>query len=184
LIFEASGVRRLKDGVFLSEIPGDVNVAEDGIIVSEPDPVVHRMIGQWSGTRDTGERPTYGGWGGAQADATPYDQMLAIGGRRFDTGIGILSQSRLEVRNTGQRGRFEALVGIDDSTRNTQDRAQFLVYGDGRLIASSPAMAFGDPARALAADTRGIKVIELVVRTRSKKSGMPLVATWADAALR
>ncbi|WP_260600041.1 NPCBM/NEW2 domain-containing protein [Sphingomonas endolithica] len=184
LIFEASGDRRLKDGVYLSELPGDVNVAEDGILVPEPDPVVHRMIGQWSGTRDTGERPTYAGWGGAQADATPYDQMLAIGGRHFDTGIGILSQSRLEVRNSGERGRFEAIVGIDDSTRNTQDRAQFLVYGDGRLLASSPALAFGDAARPLVADTRGVKVIELVVRTRSKKSGMPIVATWGDAALR
>jgi alpha-galactosidase len=184
LIFEASGTRRLKDGVYLSEIPGDVNVAEDGIVISEPDPVVHRMIGQWTGTRDTGERPTYGGWGGAQADATPYDQMLSIAGRRFDTGIGILSQSRLEVRNRAGRGRFEALVGIDDSTRNTRDRAQFLVYGDGRLLASSPAMAFGDPARALVADTRGVKVIELVVRSRSSRSGMPLVTSWADAALR
>lgn len=184
LIFEANGERRLRDGMYLSELPGDVNVAEDGIEAPEPDPVVHRMIGQWSGTRDTGERPTYAGWGGAQADATPYDQTLQIGGNRFDTGLGILSQSRLEVRNTAKHARFEALVGVDDSTRNTRDRAQFLVYGDGRLLASSKPMTFGEAAQPLAADIRGIKVVELVVRTRTRRRALPLVTTWADAALR
>lgn len=184
LVFEAIGARRLADGIYLSEIPGDVNVAKDGITAHEPDPVVHRMMGQWSGTRDTGERPAYVGWGGAQADATPYDQTLSIAGRKFDTGIGILSQSRLEVRNTAGRTRFETLVGVDDSTRNTRDRVQFLVYGDGRLLASSKPAAFGDVAQTLSADVRGVKVIELVVRTRTRASALPIVTTLAEAALR
>lgn len=184
LIFEARGERRLADGIYLSEIPGDINVAADGVIVPEPDPVVHRMTGQWSGTRDTGERPVYAGWGGARADATPYDQTLQIAGRRFDTGIGILAQSRLEIRNTAGRSRFEALVGIDDSTRNARDKVRFLVYGDGRLLAQSEPMAFGEAARPLAADIAGTKVIELVAATESRSSDLPLVTTWADAALR
>jgi alpha-galactosidase len=183
LIFTAQGTRRLRDGVYLSEIPGDVNVAEDGIVAPEPDPVVHRMMGQWSGTRDGGERPVYAGWGGAQADATPYDQALRIAGKTFDTGIGILAQSRLEVRNRGH-ARFEALVGVDDSTRNTRDAVQFLVYGDGRLIASSRPLAFGAPAQPIAADITGVKTIELVVRTRTRASALPIITTWAEAALK
>lgn len=183
-IFEASGERLLKNGVYLSEIPGDINVAADGIVVPEPDPVVHRMIGPWNGTRDSGERPVYAGWGGARADATPYDQSLQIAGRRFDTGIGILAQSRLEIRNTAGRTRFEALVGVDDSTRNLKDRVRFKLYGDGRLLAQSAVMRFGQPAQPLTADIRGSKVIEIVVAKATDTSDLPLVVTWADAAMR
>ncbi|QAY78197.1 NPCBM/NEW2 domain-containing protein [Sphingosinicella sp. BN140058] len=184
LIFEARGEPRLGAGVYLSEIPGDINVAADGVTVPEPDPMVHRMIGQWSGTRDSGERPTYAGWGGARADATPYDQTLQIAGRRFDTGIGILAQSRLEIRNTGRRSRFEALVGVDDSTRNMQDKVRFLVYGDGRLLTRSAPVGFGDPAQPIAADIGGAKVIEIIVARESRTSDLPVVTTWGDAALR
>ncbi|RZJ42625.1 MAG: alpha-galactosidase, partial [Brevundimonas sp.] len=128
LIFEASGQRQLADGVYLSEIPGAVNVAVDGVIAPEPDPVVHRMRNAWGQTTGSGERPTYTGWGGAQADSTPYDQALRIGGQGFETGIGVLTNSRLEVRNEGY-ARFEASVGVDDSTRNTKDAVRFALYG-------------------------------------------------------
>lgn len=184
LIFEAVGERRLKDGVYLSEIPGDINVAVDGVVKPEPDPVIHRMIGPWNGTRDSGERPSYTGWGGARADATPYDQTLQIAGRRFDTGIGILANSRLEIRNAAGRTRFEALVGVDDSTRNTRDKVRFKIYGDGRLLAESPVIAFGDAAQPLTADIGGAELIEIVVAKETGVSDLPVVATWADAALR
>ncbi|MDT8760284.1 NPCBM/NEW2 domain-containing protein [Sphingomonas psychrotolerans] len=184
LIFEATGERRLRDGIYLSEVPGDINVAADGIVKPEPDPLVHRMIGPWNGTRNDGEHPTYAGWGGARADATPYDQTLQIAGRAFDTGIGILAQSRLEIRNREGRARFEALVGVDDSTRNTRDRIRFLVYGDGRLLAQSAPMAFGEAAQPLTADIRGKKLVEIVVARATRTSDLPVVATWAEAALR
>jgi hypothetical protein len=55
----------------------------------------------WAGTHGIGEPPRYGGWGGAQADATPYGLRLAVAGRFYETGIGVLANSRLEVRNAG-----------------------------------------------------------------------------------
>jgi len=183
-IFEAKGERRLREGVYLSEIPGDINVAVDGIVAPEPDPMTHRMIGPWNGTRGNGERPSYAGWGGARADATPFDQSLQIAGRGFDTGIGILAQSRLEIRNREGRARFEALVGVDDSTRNMGDRIRFLVYGDGRLLAQSAPLGFSDAAQKLTADIRGSQIVEIVVARTSHASDLPVVATWAEAALR
>lgn len=184
LIFEASGQRRLADGQYLSEIPGDINVAADGIVSPEADPIIYRMMNPWGSTRDTGERPLYAGWGGAQADASPYDQTLQIAGRKFDTGIGILARSRLEVRNSAGHTRFEAMVGIDDSTRNVKDKVRFYIYGDRRLLARSAPMGFGDIAAALSADIRGRKIIELVVRKEGRASDQPVVVTWGDAALR
>lgn len=183
LVFEASGARQLADGVYLSEIPGDVNVAVDGVIAPEPDPVVHRMRNAWGETRGSGERPTYAGWGGAQADATPYDQSLRVGGRGFDTGLGVLTNSRIEVRNAGH-ARFEAKVGVDDSTRNTRDKVRFLVYGDGKLLAQSPPMAFGQPPQPLAANIKGVRIVEIVARSEHLSSDLPLVVTWAEASLR
>ena len=183
LVFEASGSRRLADGVYLSEIPGQVNVAVDGVIAREPDPVIHRMRNAWGETRGSGERPTYAGWGGAQADATPYDQALRIDGKVFDSGIGALTNSRLEVRNAGHT-RFEAQVGVDDSTRNTKDKVRFSVYGDGKLLAQSPPLGFGEPPRALTADIGGARIVEIVARSEGLTSDLPLVVTWGDAALR
>jgi len=183
LVFEASGQRQLNDGVYLSEIPGDVNVAADGLIAPEPDPVVHRMRNAWGETRGSGERPTYTGWGGAQADATPYDQALRVGGKGFDTGLGVLTNSRLEVRNAGH-ARFEAQVGVDDSTRNTKDKVRFAVYGDGKLLAQSEPMGFGQAPRPLTADIKGVRIVEIVARSEALTSDLPLVVTWGEAALR
>jgi len=183
LVFEASGARQLKDGVYLSEIPGQVNVAVDGVVAPEADPVVHRMRNAWGETRGSGERPTYTGWGGAQADATPYDQALRIAGQGFDTGIGVLANSRLEVRNAGHT-RFEARVGVDDSTRNIKDKVRFQVYGDGELLAEITTMGFGEASRLLTVDITDVRLVELVARSETMNSDLPLVVTWADAALR
>lgn len=183
LVFQAAGKRQLADGVYLSEVPGDVNVAIDGVVAPEPDPVVHRMRNPWGETHGSGERPTYAGWGGAQADATPYDEALKISGQGFDTGIGVLTNSRLEVRNAGY-ARFQASVGVDDSTRNARDPVRFAVYGDGRLLAESAPMSFGAASASLSADISGVRIVELVARSEALTSDLPLVVTWGDAALR
>ena len=120
-----------------------MNPAADGVVTPQADPLIHRAILPWRGTRGTGEPPRYGGWGGAQADRTPYDQELAIGGRRFDTGLGILANSRLEVRNQGF-ARFSASVGVDDSAADP-DQA--------RPITTKPATT--NIARMTAARTQG-----------------------------
>lgn len=180
LIFAAHGTRRLANGTYLSEATGSVNPAVDGVAVPEEEPLVYRPI-YWAGTRGGGEHPRYGGWGGAQADSTPYGLQLGIGGERFDTGIGVLANSRLEVRNAGHV-RFAARVGIDDSARSGSQPVTFYVYGDGKLLARSPAMRFGQAPVALTADVRGVRIVELVARA-SATSARPEPVTWGEAAL-
>lgn len=180
LVFRARGVRRLADGIYLSEEPGSVNPAVDGVVVPEAEPLVYRPI-FWAGTHGTGEHPRYGGWGGAQADQTPYGLGIAIGGHRFDTGIGVLANSRLEVRNAGYKA-FSAMVGVDDSARDKSQPVTFLVYGDGKPLAQSPPMRFGEAPARLEADVRGAKLIELVART-PEPLRFPDPVAWGDAAL-
>jgi hypothetical protein len=181
-VFEARGERQLADGMYLSEIPGAINIARDGVTVPVPDPVIHRMANPWGATINGGERPTYAGWGGARADATPYDQALTVDGHVFTTGIGILANSRMEVKAAGFK-RFQAKVGVDDSTRNLKDEVVFQVFGDGRLLAQTTA-AYGQAAQTLSADLANVKIVELVARNAAQTSDLPLVVTWGDAALR
>jgi hypothetical protein len=183
LVFEATGKRQLENGVYLSEIPGAINVAVDGSRRAQLDPTIHRMIDPWSNTRSGGSRPQYAGWGGAQADATPYGQGLQVAGQVFDSGIGVLSNSRLQVKNDAGHAQLTAAVGVDDSTGNTRQPVRFYVYGDGKLLAQSAPLAFGATAPLLKADVRGVTVIELVVRGSQTDDAPPVVATWGDARL-
>lgn len=181
LIYRVTGAHRLADGHYLSEAPSDVNPAEDGIATPEGDPTIHHELSPWGGSKGPGDFPQYAGWGGAQADRTPFGRPLRLSGKVYDTGIGVLANSRLEVRNRGQ-ARFNAMVGIDDSATARGRRVVFEVYGDGKLLARSRAMTMNEAPASVEADVRGRKLIELVARADSAPdAALPVV--WADARL-
>ncbi|WP_314375762.1 NPCBM/NEW2 domain-containing protein [Sphingomonas paucimobilis] len=181
LIYRVTGKRRLAGGHYLSETPGDVNPAADGVVTPEGDPTIHHELSPWGGSKGPGDYPQYGGWGGAQADRTPFGRPLRMAGKVYDTGLGVLANSRLEVRNPGQ-SRFVATVGIDDSTTVRTQRVVFEVYGDGRLLTRSQPMALNQPPAMIEADVRGRKLIELVARVDSAPDAA-LPVTWGDAGL-
>lgn len=181
LIFVADGPRRLKNGVYLSEIPGRVNPAADGVKTPQPDPMLFRYQ-TWGSTRGNGAHPQYAGWGGAQADISPYGQTLNIAGQPFDAGLGLLANSRLEVRNSGANG-FAAEVGVDDSTLDKSQPTTFAVYGDGKLLAKSTPRRYGEKAEALTANVKGVKLIELVATNAAPAIAQPTVITWGNARL-
>jgi hypothetical protein len=184
LVLRATGTRRLPEGRYLSEMTGMVNPAADGVQTPEPDPTIFHSITPWTGTRGPGEHPQYGGWGGAEADRAPYGKLLRVGGTAFDTGIGVLANSRLEVRNQGF-ARFSSKVGVNDSGRRQAGTITFELWADGRLVTKSRPMAFGEPATTLEAKVAGAKILELVARadTAAAASAAPQPAVWAEAAL-
>ena len=184
LIVRATGMRRLPGGLYLSEQTGRVNPAADGVVVPQPDPTIFQSITPWISTRGGGEHPQYGGWGGAEADRAPYGKLLRVAGTDFDTGIGVLANSRLEVRNEGY-ARFAAKVGIDDSGQPRSGTTVFEVWGDGRLLAKSRPLGFGEAAVPLEAKVTGVRIVELVARGSGAavNAGTPQPAIWADAAL-
>ena len=180
-IFRVQGTRALAQGVYLSEVPGSVNPAVDGVTSPQADPTVFRSSFGWTGTKGGGERPMYAGWGGARADSTPYGQLLQIAGTPYAAGIGILANSRLEVRN-GDYRRVEAHVGVDDSARDRTHAVTFMIYGDGKLLAKSKPLRWGQPAQALSADVGGAKIVELVAKSTGGVNEQ-LPVTWGGAAL-
>ena len=183
VLLKVSGTPLLADGQYLSEMTGRINVAQDGIPEPEADPTIHRMADPYApSTSSTGSRPVYAGWGGPRADSTPYDETLEIAGTPFRSGLGALANSRLEIKADGQFTRFAAQIGIDDSTRGKAAKVRFEVYGDGRLLASSAPLAFGQAAVPIAANVSGVKVLELIARQQGGSEGN-VVVTWGDAAL-
>jgi len=181
LIFRAHGTRALQDGYYLSEQPGRVNPAVDGVVDPVPDPTIFRTAAGWAGTNGGGDRPIYAGWGGARADSTPYGQILHVAGKPFAAGIGILANSRMEVRNNGAQ-RFAAMVGVDDSASDKIHSVTFSIYGDGKLLGTSQPLKWGMAARPLSVPVAGVKLIELVARSAGAENER-LSVTWGDAAL-
>jgi alpha-galactosidase len=181
LLFTATGKHLLPRGYFVSERPGHVYVARDGIRALEQDPIVYRALASWSSTDNGGTRPAYAGWGGPRADSTPYDQALSVQRQAFRHGIGVLADSRLQVQVAPGSQRFAAKVGVDDSTRGKSAAVSFEVWGDGRRLASTPPLKFNQPARDLSADLRGVKLIELIARQHGADTAGPLVVTWGEA---
>ena len=182
-VFAARGPRDLANGVYLSEIPGAINVADDGVRQPQLDPTIHRNLDPWGGTRSGGARPLYAGWGGAQADATPYGGTLQIAGHAYASGIGTLANSLLQVKNDGGYRAFHATVGIDDSTVNRDHAVRFAVYADGRPVAVTPPLRYGDAPRDITADVGGHRVIELVATSTDGADETPVVVTWGAARL-
>jgi alpha-galactosidase len=181
LVFRAHGTRALPGGYYLSEMPGRVNPAIDGVVHPVADPTIFRTAAGWAGTDGAGDRPTYAGWGGARADSAPYGQILAVSGKPFKAGIGILANSRLEIRNTGAR-QFQATVGVDDSATDKAHAVIFTIYGDGKRIGQSQPLRWGMVAQPLSAPIEGVRLIELVARSAGADDA-ELPVTWGDAAL-
>jgi len=180
-IFRVSGERVLAQGVYLSEQPGSVNPAVDGVVRPQVDPTIFRSSAGWTGTKGPGERPMYAGWGGARADSTPYGEVMQIAGTPYATGIGILANSRLEVRNQGYR-RLNAQVGVDDSAQDRKHDVTFMIYGDGKLLAKSKPLRWGQTAQVLSADVAGVRMVELVARSAAG-TNEHLPVSWGNAAL-
>jgi hypothetical protein len=183
VILRVTGRPELAEGMYLSEMPARIYVAQDGIRDLQADPLIHRPVALDSGTRGEGPRPALAGWGAPRADSTPYDNPLRLRGHAFVSGIGALANSRLQVRADQQFSRFCARVGLDDSSLERSTRVRFEVYGDGRLLAKSPALGFEDAAFALDAGVSGVRILELVAREVGVGHA-PSVVTWGAAALR
>ncbi|MDB5438142.1 MAG: alpha-galactosidase [Caulobacteraceae bacterium] len=184
LVFEVEeGARALAGGWYLSEIPGRINVAKDGVVRPEADPTIYRAINPYGdSTRSSGSRPTYAGWGGAAADENVYGEALSVNGRKFASGIGILANSRMQVRADKKFSQFTTEVGVDDNTLNPSASVVFEAYGDGKLLARSKPMKAGDAAVALKANIKGVAVVELVVR-QAAQTASPVATVWGGAAV-
>jgi alpha-galactosidase len=120
------------------------------------------------------------GWGSPQKDRSIREQPLAIGGRRFDHGVGTHATSSLWVDLAGGSARFLAAVGVDDAAGDARASITFKVVGDGRTLWESGVMRLGQPAKTVDVDLRGVRTLLLLVGDAGDGTGWDH-ADWADA---
>ncbi len=87
---------------------------------------------------------------------------LRCGGRLYLKGLGVHSAARLSYRLDRPWSRFQAEVGIDDSTGG-QGSVGFRVFVDGTQKYASPPVRGGMPPQAVSIDICGAKRLDLVV---------------------
>ena len=188
LTFKATGERALEKGRYLSEMPGRINVAVDGLQAVSLDPVAHRTLAQKhaekheSARKGSGYRQSYPGFGGPRANVSPYGDAITLNGQRYRHGIGALANSRLEIKAQDEFTRFSTIVGVDEGSLGKDGEVTFVVYGDGRELAATKPLGVSDKPITLDVDVQGVDIVELVVR-QTRQDPLPMVVGWADAVL-
>lgn len=147
-------------GMYVSEMPGRITIAADG--------------------RATLARPLQSSWVAAQINAAPSGAPLTLDGAVFGNGLGVLANSRFDLRLGGEFTRLRATVGELDETRDKAATRTLIyrVHGDGKLLArtSSAGVARIDVA------VKGVQTLTLSVENPETAS-KPVAVAWADARL-
>ncbi|AZM93618.1 sulfatase-like hydrolase/transferase [Streptomyces sp. W1SF4] len=123
------------------------------------------------------ERDTSNGKNAA-GDGTP----ISFGGTVYAKGLGVHAPSDIAYHLGGAAVRFTSLVGIDDfsAKQSTAGATRAKVYGDGRLLLTTPVLtAAGGPA-AVDLDVRGVRVLRLVVEDANDRTSFDHTS-WALA---
>ena len=121
------------------------------------------------------------GWRQPELDRNFNSGGLSIGGRPFEKGIGMPTNSEIEFELNGTYDSFKALVGIDDELNNNEAKAEFIVLGDGKELWKSEGLKKGEGTKALKVDVKNVK--RLTLRVRRVGEGGRVYADWVDARL-
>ena len=115
------------------------------------------------------------GWRQPELDRNFNSGGLYVGGRPFEKGIGMPTNSEIEFELNGTYDSFVALVGIDDEFGNKEAKVEFFVIGDGKELWKS------EGPKSLKVDVKNVK--RLTLRVRRVGEGGRVYADWVDAKL-
>ncbi len=119
------------------------------------------------------------GWNTTTPKRTVAGNELRVDGKVYERGVGHHSEGRMMIALPGLPGQFTCLVGIDDEVGD-QGNAEFLVYGDGKLLWRSGFLTGKDAAKACDVSLEGIKRLLLVLSAGPEGYGNDH-ADWLDA---
>ncbi|HYJ87984.1 MAG TPA: NPCBM/NEW2 domain-containing protein [Pyrinomonadaceae bacterium] len=121
------------------------------------------------------------GWRQTELNRNFNSGGLSIGGRPFEKGIGMPTNSEIEFELNGAYDNFKALVGIDDEHNNKDSVVEFAVLGDGKELWKSSGLKKEDGAKAVSVDVKNVR--RLMLRVRRVGEGGRIHADWGDARL-
>jgi alpha-galactosidase len=119
------------------------------------------------------------GWGRPQATRSVDGNLLSIGGKRFERGIGTHASSTFLLNLDGTGEWFFASVGVDDEAKEKAS-VEFMVLADKKVLWRSGIMKKGDPAKLCEVSVVGTKLLGLLVTDGGDGIDYDH-ADWADA---
>ncbi len=119
------------------------------------------------------------GWGKPQVDRSIRETPLAIGGQKFEHGVGTHAVSVLWIDLAGGTEKFLASVGVDDAAGGKGSVA-FKIIGDSRTLWQSGVMKPGQSAKPVELDLHGLQTLLLLVDDAGDGIDFDH-ADWADA---
>lgn len=102
------------------------------------------------------------GWGRAKANADIGGNRLVVHDTTFARGVSTHSPSAICLSLDGNAVEISGLAGIG-STSNDKGSATFFIYGDGKLLWSSPKMKKNMPACGFSCSLVGVRKLILAV---------------------
>jgi len=119
-------------------------------------------------------------WGQPQIDKSVDGHPIAIGGKKFEHGLGTHAVSTLYIDVKGSAQRFTAFVGVDDEVRPPEGSIDFHVFGDGKELWKSGVMHAGHAPKKVDVDLKGVKTLFLMVGSAGNGNYLDH-SDWADA---
>lgn len=126
--------------------------------------------------------PIVQGWGTPQVDKAVTGKPMAIGGRKFDRGLGTHANSLVRIQLHGGSASFSAWAGVDDNAGSAQAAIRFKVVGDGKTLWKSDVMRLGRAAQKVEVDVKGIEMLLLIADAAGNGVDFDH-ADWAEAKL-
>ncbi|MEP6834976.1 MAG: NPCBM/NEW2 domain-containing protein [Gemmatimonas sp.] len=87
---------------------------------------------------------------------------ITMNGIVYPHGVGTLTINEFLVDVSGEAEKFVAMVGIDDEMKTSRGTANFEVWADDKLVASSGVMHAGQAPILLVANLKGAKIVQLI----------------------
>jgi alpha-galactosidase len=120
------------------------------------------------------------GWAKPQTNLSITKKSLAIGGVKFEHGVGTHAESYVLIQLDGNATSFHAQVGVDTGVSNSLGSVEFIISGDDRELWRSGVCKKGEAPRECSMQLVGIKSLELEV-TDAYDGSKGDHADWADA---
>lgn len=122
------------------------------------------------------------GWRQPELDRNFNSGSLSIGGRLFERGIGMPTNSEIEFELNGTYETFSAEVGIDDEHTNMESKVEFIVLGDGNELWRSGVLTKASGAKDVSVGVKNVR--HLTLRVRREGEGGRVHVDWGNARLR
>ncbi len=119
-------------------------------------------------------------WGTPHANRSVDGHPLAVGGRRFEKGVGTHASSSYRLSLDGKGEQFTAWVGVDDEVGDRAGSVEFRLAGDGKTLWQSGRLRGNDAAKEVSVNLRGVKTLVLGVDDGGDGINFDH-ADWADA---